>query len=164
LEKCLGQLFSMNRLEGTGSLAFSVNSTGGNAQELAGNLNGTAQAAPRAGALDGLKVGQVMRGAQPSPIPSGGASATTRTPCGDARTGRTPYDKANVSFRIAQGLATIEDVGLEGPSVVLALTGTTSIPAREFNLTGRATLIGGAPPDPNAMFELPFSVRGQWGS
>ena len=154
LEKCLSQLFSMNRLEGTGSLAFSLDSTGGNVQELADNLNGTVQVAAREGALDGLNVEQMMRRLQRSPLSSSG----------DFRNGRTPFDKLNVNFRIVEGLATIEDVGLEGPSVMLALTGTTSIPAREFNLSGRANLIGDATADANAIFELPFTVRGQWGS
>ena len=154
LEKCLSQLFSMNRLEGTGSLAFSLDSTGGNVQELAGNLNGTVQVAAREGALDGLNVEQMMRRLQRSPLSSSG----------DFRNGRTPFDKLNVNFRIVEGLATIEDVGLEGPSVMLTLTGTTSIPAREFNLSGRANLIGDATADANAIFELPFTVRGQWGS
>jgi len=154
LEKCLGQLFSMNRLEGTGSLAFSVDSTGRTVQELAGNLNGTVQVAAKEGALNGWNVEQMMRRLQRSPLSAGG----------DYRSGRTPFEKLNIRFRIVQGLATIEDVVLEGPSVLLALTGTTSIPAREFNLSGTANLIGGAAPDAAGLFELPFTVRGQWGS
>jgi AsmA protein len=83
---------------------------------------------------------------------------------GDFRNGRTPFEKLSIRFRIVQGLATIEDVALEGPSVLLAVTGTTSIPAREFNLSGTANLIGGAATDASGLFELPFTVRGQWGS
>jgi AsmA protein len=154
LEKCLGQLFSVNRLEGTGSLAFSVDSTGRNVQELAGNLNGTVQVAAKEGALNGWNVEQMMRRLQRSPLSANG----------DFRNGRTPFEKLNIRFRIVQGLATIDDVMLEGPSVMLALTGTTSIPAREFNLSGTANLIGGSPSDASALFELPFTVRGQWGS
>jgi AsmA protein len=154
LEKCLGQLFGVNRLEGSGSLAFSMDSSGRSVQELAGNLNGTVQVAAKQGALNGWNVEQMMRRLQRSPLSAGG----------DFRNGRTPFEKVNVRFRIVQGLATIEDVVLEGPSVLLALTGTTSIPAREFNLSGTANLIGGAASDANALFELPFTVRGQWGS
>jgi len=154
LEKCLGQLFSMNRLEGSGSLAFSVDSAGRNVQELAGNLNGTVQVAAKQGALNGWNVEQMMRRLQRSPLSASG----------DFRNGRTPFEKLNIRFRIVQGLATIEDVVLEGPSVLLAVTGTTSIPAREFNLSGTANLIGGAAPDASGLFELPFTVRGQWGS
>jgi AsmA protein len=154
LEKCLGQLFGVTRLEGTGSLTFSVDSTGRNVQELASGLNGTVQVAAKEGALNGLNVEQMMRRLQRSPL----------SPSGDFRNGRTPFEKLNIRFRIVEGLATIEDVALEGPSVLLALTGTTSIPAREFNLSGHANLIGGTAADANALFELPFTVQGQWGS
>jgi AsmA protein len=152
LEKCLGQLFGVNRLEGTGGLAFSVDSTGRSVQELAGNLNGTVQVVAKEGALNGWNVEQMMRRLQRSPLSASG----------DFRNGRTPFEKLNIRFRIVQGLATIEDVALEGPSVQLALTGTTSIPAREFNLSGTANLTAGTASD--ALFELPFTVRGQWGN
>jgi AsmA protein len=154
LEKSLGQLFGLNRLEGSGNLAFSVDSSGRNVQELAGNLNGTVQVAARQGALNGLNVEQMMRRLQRSPLSASG----------DFRNGRTPFDKLNIGLRIVQGLATVEDVALEGPSVRLAVTGTTSIPDREFNLSGIANLIGGTTSDANGFFELPFTVRGQWGS
>jgi AsmA protein len=152
LEKCLGQLFGVNRLEGTGSLAFSVDSAGRSVQELAGNLNGAVQVVAKEGALNGWNVEQMMRRLQRSPLSASG----------DFRNGRTPFEKLNIRFRIVQGLATIDDVALEGPSVQLAMTGTTSIPAREFNLSGTANLIGGTAAD--GFFELPFTVRGQWGN
>ena len=154
LEKCLGQLFSMHRLEGTGNLAFSADSSGHNVQELAGNLNGTVQVVARQGALNGLNVEQMMRRLLRSPLSANG----------DFRNGRTPFEKLNIGLRIVQGLATIEDVALEGPGVRFALSGTTSIPQREFNLSGTANLIGGTASDANALFELPFTVRGQWES
>ena len=81
---------------------------------------------------------------------------------GDFRNGRTPFDNLNIGLRVAQGLATIEDVVLEGPSVRLALTGTTSISERELDLSGTANLVGNTVSDANASFELPFTVRGQW--
>jgi AsmA protein len=152
LEKCLRQLFGVNRLEGSGSLAFSVDSTGRNVQELAANLNGTVQVSAKQGALNGWNVEEMMRRLQRSPLSAGG----------DLRNGRTPFEKLNIRLRIVQGLATIEDVALEGPSVRLAVTGTTSIPDREFNLSGIANLIGATAADANPLLELPFAVRGQW--
>jgi AsmA protein len=154
LQKCLGQLFSTHRLEGSGNLAFSVDSTGHNVQELAGNLNGTVQVAAKQGALNGLNVEQMMRRLLRSPLSANG----------DFRNGRTPFEKLNIDLRIAQGLATIENVALEGPSVRFAVTGTTSIPQREFDLSGTANLIGSTTSDANGLFELPFTVRGQWES
>jgi AsmA protein len=153
LEKCLGQVFSIHRLEGSGNLTFSVDSTGHNVQELADNLNGTVQVTAKQGALDGWNVEQMMRRLQRSPL-----SANN-----DFRNGRTPFDKLNIELGIVHGLATIEDVVLEGPNVRLTMAGTTSIPQREFDLSGTANLIGGAPSDAS-VFELPFTVRGQWGS
>ena len=61
---------------------------------------------------------------------------------GDFRSGRTPFDKLNIGLRVAKGVATIEDVHLDGPSVRLSLAGTTSILARDLDLTGTANLMG----------------------
>jgi AsmA protein len=152
LEKCLGELFGIRRLEGAGNLSFAIESTGLNVQELAGNLGGTIQVTAKQGMLNGLNVEQLMRRLQRSPLSGNG----------DFRSGRTPFDRLNVGLRIAQGLATVEDVRLEGPSVRLALAGTTSIPERELDLTGTANLIGTAATDPNVSFELPFVVQGPW--
>jgi AsmA protein len=152
LEKCLGELFGIRRLEGAGNLSFAIESTGLNVQELAGNLGGTIQVTAKQGMLNGLNVEQLMRRLQRSPLSGNG----------DFRSGRTPFDRLNVGLRIAQGLATVEDVRLEGPSVRLALAGTTSIPGRELDLTGTANLIGTAATDPNVSFELPFVVQGPW--
>jgi AsmA protein len=154
MEKCLGELFGMRRLEGVGNLAFALDSTGLNVQELAGNLAGTVQVTTKQGALSGWNVEQMMRRLQRSPLSANG----------DFRNGKTAFDRLNIGLRIAHGLATVEDVVLEGPSVRLALAGTTSIPERELDLTGTANLIGGAAADANASFEIPFTVQGQWDS
>ena len=153
LQRCLGQLFGIDQLDGVGNLGFSVASSGRNVKELAGNLNGAVHVAATEGGLSGLNVEQVMRRLQRSPLSGGG----------DLRSGRTSFDKLNVGLRIVQGLATIDDVALEGPSVRLAVTGTTSIPEREFNLAGTAHLISAAS-DSTPLFELPFTVRGHWTS
>ena len=42
------------------------------------------------------------------------------------------------------GIATAEDVRVEGPTTRLTLTGTASVPAREYDLKGVASLtLGG---------------------
>jgi AsmA protein len=153
LQHCLGQLFGIDQLDGVGSLGFSVTSSGRSVRDLAGNLNGAVHIAATQGGLNGLNVEQVMRRLQRSPLSGRG----------DLRSGRTPFDKLNVGVRIVQGLATIDDVAVEGPNVRLAVTGTTSIPEREFDLAGTAHLIGAAS-DATPLFELPFTVRGQWAS
>ncbi len=151
LEKCLGELFGIRRLEGAGNLAFAVDSSGPNVQELARNLNGTIQVTAQQGALSGLNVEQLLRRLQRSPLSGSG----------DFRSGRTPFDKLNIGLRVAKGVATIEDVHLDGPSVRLSLAGSTSILARDFDLTGTANLMS-VSADTNVSFELPFMVQGPW--
>jgi AsmA protein len=52
-------------------------------------------------------------------------------------------------------------VTIDGAAVKLALAGTASIPERELDLKGTASLV--APPRPGATpFELPFIVQGSW--
>ena len=50
---------------------------------------------------------------------------------------------------------------IEAPPVRLALMGSASIPARELDLRGIASLMPGAGRDAVA-FELPFVVQGPW--
>lgn len=153
LKRCLGQLFDIDLISGSGDLAFSVTSSGRSVRELAGNLDGSVSVAAADGALLGLNVEQVMRRLQQSPLAAGG----------DLNTGRTPFDKLDIGLFIKKGLATIDDVDLRGPNLRLAVAGTTSIPEREFDLAGTANLIS-AEPHAASLFELPFTVKGQWTS
>jgi AsmA protein len=103
------------------------------------------------GALAGLNVEQLLRRLERRPLSGGG----------EFRSGRTPYDKITVALKIAEGTVTVEDVTIEGAAVKLGLAGTASIPARELDLKGTASLV--APPKPGAApFELPFIVQGSW--
>src|SRR5690606_13031309 len=58
------------------------------------------------------------------------------------------------------GTATADDIRIEGPGARLTLSGTASVPAREFDMKGVAGLVtkAGQPPG----FELPFVVQGPW--
>jgi AsmA protein len=84
---------------------------------------------------------------------------------GEFRTGKTPYETLTVNLKIVQGVANVEDVRMEGPSVGLALAGSASIPERELDLRGTASLLSISTSGPNAAapaFELPFMVQGPW--
>ncbi|MDI1346588.1 MAG: AsmA-like C-terminal region-containing protein, partial [Pseudolabrys sp.] len=114
-------------------------------------LNGTATLVGQNGALTGLNVEQLLRRLERRPLSGGG----------EFRTGSTPYDKISVALKIAQGTVSVEDVNIDGSAVRLALAGTASIPERELDLKGIATLISTARPGARA-FELPFIVQGPW--
>ncbi len=79
---------------------------------------------------------------------------------GNFRSGSTPYDTLNVALKFSDGIATAEDVRVEGPAARLTLTGTASVPAREYDLKGVASLISA--PNAPADFDLPFVVQGPW--
>jgi AsmA protein len=150
LESCLGDLFGIRKLEGKGDLALVLEASGDSVFALTRTLGGTATLAGRQGALVGFNVEQLLRRLEQRPLSIGG----------DFRRGRTPFDKLGVTLRIAQGLASVEDVALDGGPVRLALGGIAAIPSRELDLKGTATLVTTAGDAP--AFELPFVVQGQW--
>ena len=151
LETCLGQLFGLRRLEGKGSMSLNVEGTGNSVLAVTRTLSGTATLTGTNGALAGLNVEQLLRRLERRPLSGGG----------EFRTGRTPYDKIALALKIAKGTVTVDDVTIDGAAVKLALAGTASIPERELDLKGTASLV--APPRPGATpLELPFIVQGSW--
>jgi AsmA protein len=154
-EQCLGEMFGIRRLEGKGNLSFTIDSSGGSVYQLTKALSGTAALSSRKGAIAGFNVEQLLRRIERRPL-SGGS---------EFRSGKTPYDALSVSLKIVHGIANVEDVRLEGPAVGLALTGTASIPERELDLRGTASLLSngaGAASAAAPAFELPFMVQGPW--
>jgi AsmA protein len=81
------------------------------------------------------------------------------------RSGKTPYNVLAANLKIDQGTINVEDVRIEGPSLRLGLAGSASIPARDLDLTGTASLLATSPSgaaEAAPAFELPFMVRGPW--
>lgn len=153
LEHCLGEMFGIRRLEGKGNFGFAIDSSGRSVYDLTKGLNGTASLTSRKGAIAGFNVEQLLKRIERRPLSGGG----------EFRTGKTPYETLLVNLRIIQGMANVEDVRMEGPSVGLALAGSASIPERDLDLRGTASLLaistsGTAAP----AFELPFMVQGSW--
>jgi AsmA protein len=153
LDQAIGELLGIRRLEGKGHLSFSIESSGASVYALTKRLNGTATLSSRKGAITGLNVEQLLKRIERSPLSGGG----------DFRIGKTPYDSLTVSLKIVDGQANVEDMRMDG-SVGLGLTGTASIPAREVDLRGTATLVqtGGTSQAVLPAFELPFMVQGPW--
>jgi AsmA protein len=149
LESCLGELFAVRRLEGRGNLALAFEASGASVLALTRTMNGQANLTANQGALAGLNLEQLLRRLERRPL-SG---------AGDFRTGRTPFEKLNIALKIAQGTANVQDVAMEGPAVKLAVGGSASIPARDLDLKGTATLVSSNASDG---FELPFVVQGRW--
>jgi AsmA protein len=152
LQQGLGELMGLRKLEGKGTLTVDLDSSGNSVYELAQGLNGTASLTSQKGAVTGLNLEQLLKRFERKPLAARG----------DFRSGKTPYDQLTAEFRIIKGAAGIEEARLDAPALRLALVGSASIPARDFDLKGVASLV--AARDLAPTFEVPFVITGPWDS
>ncbi len=149
LETCLSQIFGMHRVQGRGNLAFNLSGSGESVLAMTHALNGTATLKAQSGALTGIDVEQLLRRLERRPLSGNG----------DFRQGRTPFDQLVVSLKVDNGLVSVADMHVDGPSVKLAVGGQASVPTRDLDLKGVARLVSNATSDE---FDLPFVVQGPW--
>jgi AsmA protein len=149
LQSCVSELFGINKLSGRGNLGVSLVASGSSPFGLAQSLDGTASLTGHDGALAGFNAEQLLKRLERRPL-SG---------AGNFRSGSTPYDNLTIAVKFSEGMAAAEDIRLEGPAARVTMTGTASVPAREFDMKGIASLTTtGSTPG----FELPFVVQGPW--
>jgi AsmA protein len=150
LQSCASELFGITKLSGRGNINVSLVASGASPFGLAQSLDGTATLTGHDGAISGFNVEQLLKRLERRPLSGGG----------NFRSGSTPYDNLTIAVKFSDGIATAEDVRLEGQAARLTLTGTASVPAREYDMKGVASLT----PAPNAApgFDLPFVVQGPW--
>lgn len=144
------EMFGVSKLSGRGNLSLSLEASGASPFELVQSLDGTANLTGHDGEIGGLNVEQLLKRLERRPL-SG---------AGNFRSGSTPFDTMNVSIRFTDGVATAEDARIEGPTTRVLLTGTASVPSREYDLKGVASLISASDAPP--AFQLPFVVQGPW--
>jgi AsmA protein len=152
LERCLRAIFGIDRLQGTGTLSLALEASGGSVLDLTRSMNGSADLKSTSGALVGVNVEQLLRRLERRPLSGGG----------DFRTGRTPFDTLMVALTVHQGVVKVDTVQIQGSAVKLALFGNASLPGRELDLKGTASLVARAASERAAAFELPFIVQGPW--
>jgi AsmA protein len=150
LQSCASELFGITKLSGRGNLNVSVVASGTSPFGLAQSLDGTATLNGHDGSISGFNVEQLLKRLERRPLSGGG----------NFRSGSTPYDSLTVAVKFAEGIATAEDVRLEGPAARITLTGTTSVPQREYDMKGVASLTSAQNAAPG--FDLPFVVQGPW--
>lgn len=150
LEAAINEMFGARKLSGRGDLGISLEASGSNPFDLAQSLTGTATLTGREGAISGFNVEQLLRRLERRPL-SG---------AGNYRSGTTPFNTLKAAITIDHGVATADEVQIEGPGTRVALTGSASIPSREYDLKGVASLV---PVSNSAQgFQLPFVVQGPW--
>ena len=149
MENCLGQIFGIRKLQGRGTLAVNLDGAGDSVLAVTHALNGTAALNAQAGAFAGINVEQLLRRLERRPLSGNG----------EFRSGRTPFDQLAVNLTVANGVVSVDKMRVDGPSVRLEVAGQASVPARELDLKGVATLVSTASADE---FDLPFVVQGSW--
>ena len=149
LQTCASDLFGTSRLTGRGNLNLMLEATGSSPFGLAQSLDGTALLNGHDGAIGGFNVEQLLKRLERRPLSGGG----------NFRSGQTPFDKLNVAVNFRDGIATVSDVRVEGPTARVTLAGTASVPAREYDLKGVASLTTAAGA---GSFDLPFVIQGPW--
>jgi AsmA protein len=149
LQACASELFGVTKLSGRGNLNVSLVASGSSPFGLAQSLDGTATLTGHDGAIAGLNVGQLLKRLERRPLSGGG----------NFRSGTTPYDNLTIALKFADGIATAEDIRLEGPAARVTMTGTASVPAREYDMKGVASLTSA---NATPTFDLPFVVQGPW--
>ena len=150
LQACASELFGITKLSGRGNLNVSLVASGSSPFGLAQSLDGTVSLTGHDGAISGFNVEQLLKRLERRPLSGGG----------NFRSGSTPYDNLTIALKFAEGVATAEDIRLEGPAARITMTGTASVPAREYDMKGVASLTSA--PNAAAGFELPFVVQGPW--
>lgn len=156
LEASLGDLFQLERLQGTGTFRVALGGSGESISEIAGNLSGTLALNAAPGAILGIDVARVLGRLESRPLSGGGS----------LRGGRTPFETLDGKATVAEGVAHIEELTVESPEVRITLGGDISIGRRDLDLKGTASLmpasVAGAVASPG--FELPFVAQGPWES
>ncbi len=148
LQACAGELFGISRLSGRGNLNVSLVASGSSPFGLMQSLDGTATLTGHDGAISGFNVEQLLRRLERRPLSGAGSF----------RSGSTPYTNLTVAVKFADGIATTEDVRMEGPAARVTMTGTASVPTRDYDLKGVASLVSNG----TSSFDLPFVVQGPW--
>src|SRR6266567_2654684 len=150
LQSCASELFGVSKLSGRGNLNVSLVASGSSPFGLAQSLDGTANLIGHDGAIGGFNVEQLLKRLERRPLSGGG----------NFRSGSTPYDNLTIAVKFSEGIATAEDIRIEGPAARITLSGTASVPAREYDMKGVASLntVANAP----LGFVLPFVVQGPW--
>lgn len=147
----IGALTGNQNLEGTGSLTLSLAGVGASVSAITHDLKGKAELSVLNGALQGVNVEGALRTLSKKPLAA----------LNDLRGGRTPFDRFIAKLAIDDGNAAFEQGRVESGSVAVTLDGLASIPERDLNLRGVASLV--VPQGANGV-SLPFLVRGRWDS
>jgi AsmA protein len=148
----IGTLTGNRHLEGTGSFAIALTGSGNSVNAITRDLRGNAELTVLNGTLAGVNIESALRTLSRKPLAA----------FSELRGGRTPFNRFAAKIVINEGNASFEQARVESGSVAVMLDGLASIPQRDLDLRGVASLI--APADAANSVSLPFLLHGSWDS
>ena len=146
LQACASELFGVTKLSGRGNLKVSLAASGSSPFGLAPSLDGSATLIGHDGAIAGFNVEQLLKRLERRPLSGGG----------NLRSGSTPYDNPDRLGELQRRHRHRRGHPRRGPGGAPDLTGTASVPSREYDLKGVASLT----PAANAASRIRTAVRG----
>lgn len=154
----LHDLTGRELLDGRGSIALDVKTTGNLVSALKKTLNGSARLELRDGAIHGIDLAQAVRKAK-TLLGSNKSGADE----GSASGQKTGFSELSASFDIKNGIAHNSDLQAKSPFLRLTGEGDINIPEGSLNYLTRATLVassaGQGGPDTSDLAGLTVPVR-----
>lgn len=137
---------ALGRLSGTATAQVALDGVGQSVAEIAASLGGKAGVSVRQGELGGFAFADLLRRAERNP----------RVLLRDWRQGKTAFDQASVNFVVADGVATVTESQMSGPTYRFGLWGSLSLPERWIEMGGQLS-------QPSGQTQLPFRFSGPFG-
>ncbi len=123
-------------LEGSGRVTVDVNTSGATVGAMRSNLAGTTALQLRNGAVKGVNLARSMRQAKAALSMKQDAVSKARS------TEKTDFSELTATARIANGVATSDDLDVKSPYLRIGGTGRFDIGRGRMDYTARATVIG----------------------
>ena len=127
LGQSAADLPELPKLNGQGNLQFALDGTGTTAEAVLASLNGRASLSLRHGELGGFAFTDLLRRAERNPL------AALR----EWRQGKTAFDNASATANVADGIATIADAQMTGPTYRLTLAGQAFLQQGWIEMAGQ---------------------------
>ena len=146
----------LDRLTGTGRLAFALAGQGASERQIVETLSGKAELAFADGAIIGVNVAEMVRG-----IGKGSFGGL-----GTAPTDKTDFSEMTSTWTVRSGTAENQDLKLVSPLLRLTGSGKVTLPTREVDYMLRpklvASLAGQGSTQDVSGIEIPVRVHGSW--
>lgn len=132
---------AMNKepVEGKGNVQLDINTTGATVTQMKKTLAGTAQMELRDGAVKGVNLAQVIRGAKAklgaitgAPAPQTGTSSANE---------KSDFSELKASFKIANGIARNDDLSAKSPLFRLGGAGDINLVSERLDYVVKATVV-----------------------